>query len=465
MRLLLTLTFLSVSGVGGLFLDTPCEASQPCSCILEHNHQNIHCETQSLTTVPAFHNTSGTSRDMALYLSNNDISTVKTYAFKNLNHSRLNSVIVHLDNNKISRMDKDAFMGIERSLKELYLANNMLASIPGAFANLTNLQKLDIRNNSVMTYDPHAMSAIGRSLTYLLIGSGGMMQWPYELHYLRYLDTLDIYYVSMQGLPSDAFHGFESTLHTLRIDRTSIGVLNPAICHLTNLKMFYFDNNNYHHAHRSIFEPCLISISSLQTLHISNDSLQDFPPVLALFPGLTTLYIINNPGLYFMDDTLIPASTKLQYLYLFSNGFTRVPEAVQKMQLLKVLDLHDNTVRLVETHDITDMDALLTLRLDGNPIEYISTTAFQNIPDLQYLFLNGSSITEFPQSITSLPSLKYVKLPSDQIECICDTLGYLRTWNIRRGLNIDGTCEASSERIFDYIRGYVTRYCKSLRPL
>ena len=461
MMLALASLTLLLSSATGLFLDsTPCEAPQPCSCILEHNRQMIHCETQSLKSVPTFHNTSGKSHDINLYLSQNAITDIKTYAFQNLNHSKLNSFILHMDNNKLSQIDGDAFMGVARPLRELYLANNMLTSIPGAFANLTNLQKLDIRNNSIVTYDSRSMSSIGRTLRYLSIGTAGMMQLPRELQYLRYLETLDIYYVGMQALPTDVFHGFESTLHTLRIDSTSIGAINPAICHLTHLQRFYFDNNNYYHGLRSIFEPCITPISSLKLLHISNDSVQDFPPVLSLFPGLTDLYIINNPGLYFMDDTLIPASTKLQNLYLYNDGFTRVPEAVQKMQQLKKLDLHGNRIRLVETHDITDMDALLKLRLDGNSLDYISRTAFQNLPDLQYLYLNGSSITEFPQSITTLPSLRFVHLPNDQIECICDTLGYLKTWQMPRGFNMDGTCEASSDRVLDYIRGYVTRYCK-----
>ena len=458
--LLQCMLFFIVSEAMGLFLDTPCEASSPCSCLLENHHQNIHCESNSLTAIPDFHNSSGTSRDMILYLSDNDIATVKTYAFKNLNHSHLNSFNLHLENNKISLVEKDAFMGIARPLRELYLANNKLTAIPGALANLTALQKLDIRNNSIVTFDSHTMSTLGQSLRYLLIGSASMNFWPGELHYLRYLNELDIYYVGLQGLPADAFHGFETTLQTLRLDTTSIGVINPAICHLTHLKNFFFDNNNYYHGHRSIFEPCQTPISSLQTLHISNDQIQDFPPVLAIFPGLTTLFIINNPMLYFMDEAFVPANTKLQYLYLYSNGFTRIPEAIQKMQLLQNLDLHNNTIRLVETHDITDMDALTKIRLDGNPIEYISTTAFQNLPQLHNLYLNGTCLTKFPQSVPTLTSLKYLKLPSDQIECICDTLGYLRTWHVQRGLNIDGTCEASNDRIFDYIRNGVPHYCK-----
>ena len=354
-----------------------------------------------------------------------------------------------MENNKVANIDNDAFMGYEGSLTELYLTNNMLTYIPSALGNLTRLNTLDVRNNSITTFDAHTMNQIGKTLNTFSFGDTSMIHWPTELRFFRVLHTLNVFYLSLGALPQDAFHGFSQSLQTLRIDSTDIGLLLPALCHLTQVKSFYHDNNNYYHGHQSIFEPCPNALMSLQTLHMANDDLQHFPPVFVLFPNITSLHIINNPSLFYVDDSLIPANTKLQKLYLFDNGLTRVPEAVQKIPLLKTLDLHGNRIKLIETHDVTDMDSLLTLRLDGNPVRYISSMAFQNLPQLHHLFLNGTNIISFPQAIASVTTLFDLYLPDDQIECNCD-IAFLKNWHTHT--NIRGTCESSVERINDFVR-------------
>ena len=355
-----------------------------------------------------------------------------------------------MENNKIANIETDAFMGYEHSLAELYLTNNALTAMPSALANLTGLRVLDVRNNSIVTFDHYTMNQLGKVLTTLSFGDASMSTWPSEFRFLRVLQTLNIYYATLTALPQDAFHGFSQALHTLRIESTNIGQLIPALCHLTQVRNFYFDNNNYPHGYQSIFEPCPNALTSLKSLHLSNDDLQHFPPVFALFPNITTLYVINNPAMFYVDDSLVPANTKIQNLYLYNNGLTRVPEAVQKMPMLVTLDLHGNQIKLVETHDVADMDPLKKLRLDGNPIRHISSMAFQNLPQLHFLSLNGTDIVSFPRAIASIADLTDLYLPDDQIECNCD-IAFLKNLHIRA--NIRGTCESSTEPILNFVRG------------
>ena len=447
--LLITWLFLGRPGVLAAPADPNCEAALPCTCTEDRNNQYVHCDGLGLSIIPTFYNASGSHREMHLDLQNNAITSVKTYAFKNLNHTHLSSFRLHMDNNQISALEKDAFMGYEGSLIELYLSNNKITSIPTALGNLTRLAILDLTNNSLTSFEVHTMNQIGKTLFSFSFGDVSMSQWPSELRFFRVLQTLNVYYMRLTALPQDAFHGFSQTLQTLRIDSTNVGSLLPAICHLTKVKSFYYDNNDYYHGRESIFEPCPSALGSLRTLHMSNDNLKHFPPVFVLFPNITSLYIINNPALFYVDDSLIPANTKLETLYLYENGLTRVPEAVQKIPLLATLDLHSNQIRLIEAHDVNDMDSLQTLRLDGNPIKYISSSTFQNLPQLFHLWLNGTSLTKFPQAISAIGDLRDLYLPDDQIECNCD-IAFLKNWHTRA--NIRGNCESSAERINDFVR-------------
>ncbi|XP_027132022.1 leucine-rich repeat-containing G-protein coupled receptor 5-like, partial [Larimichthys crocea] len=113
------------------------------------------------------------------------------------------------------------------------------------------------------------------------------------------------------------------------------------------------------------------------------------------------------------------------------NSLVEFPTAVRSLGHLKELGFHSNNIQSIPEHAFTGNPSLITIFFYDNPIQCVGRSAFQNLPELRTLSLNGAAdLTEFPDltgtkslesltitgaRITSLPSSVCEQLPNLQL--------------------------------------------------
>ncbi|XP_052809301.1 leucine-rich repeat-containing protein 15-like [Mya arenaria] len=349
----------------------------------------------------------------------------------------------------MTNLSDDAFNCVDSNIVSLDLRGNMFSVLPRALAKLVNLTYLDIQNNPLTTLDYHVMSVIGKHLKEFHVDLLHFNSWPREFRLLRAITTLEISFIQYHTLSTDAFHGMESTLDTLRIEFPHMVNMPIAICQLQNLHSLMFKYNNLHSPNATMIIQCNRSLILVTTLDLSFSNVRDFPDIFQTFPELTSLSL-NHNALQYINSDLVPAQNKLQKLYLSYNNFSRIPDAFNKFHLLTELEMQNNHIDAIYDTDFHNLKALTTLYLNDNGLQFISSHAFKYNPKLNDLKLNNNRLRTVSSSITTLHSLRYLYLQNNQIDCTCD-LSSLQSWNVSSIYFIYGNCGSSSESLKHYV--------------
>ncbi|KAM7411832.1 hypothetical protein PAMA_021690 [Pampus argenteus] len=166
-----------------------------------------------------------------------------------------------------------------------------------------------------------------------------------------------------------------------------------------------------------------LRISGNQLRYISGHALQ----------GLYNLKVLR------LDANLlseVPAGAfrgvhSLRHLWLDDNSLTEIPvKALDSLPSLQAMTLALNQITHIPDYAFTNLSALVVLHFYENPIQFVGKSAFQFLPKLHTLSLNGATqIREFPdlKGTTSLEILTLTRaglsaLPLD----LCEQLSRLR---------------------------------------
>ena len=363
------------------------------------------------------------------------------------------TMYIDMSYNNIHDIHDDAFHGVQTAVTILKLNNNGLRILPDALADLTNLVDLEIQNNPIKTFSDVVMSSLGPHLEIMTMGSGEMTEWPKEFEHLTNLNTLKVYNLAVNDLPDDAFDGSADTLKNLQIVNTLLSQVPYAICNLSNIEGFQFNNNKNLNESDAILPNCSSPLITVTSAGFVGNDLTDLPDILNDFPNLMTLYVVGNKNLIAVNWKTILPNTRLSNLYLYNNGFRGFPSNLDYIQTLKYLDLHDNNITMVHKFDVIGLTNLLRLNLNGNPLRFIELDALQNLPSLLYLSLDKTNIKTIPQAITFSTSIITISLKSDDIHCTCDALTWLQFWKRRKNVNYIGNCGHLDyqQSIHDYV--------------
>ncbi|KPM03827.1 Leucine rich repeat containing protein 6 [Sarcoptes scabiei] len=181
-----------------------------------------------------------------LDLSNNRISRIRPRTFEDL--GRLTTLRLAFNNDL--QLDRDAFGGLERSLKNLNLKGINLKSIPSAILNLTDLAFLDLAQNKIEDIKPrmfrrhHLLTALSlernmirslhpetflglnESLSSLSLLNNMLVEFPLlALSRLTGLRVLDLGFNLIRQLPEQAFRSNE-LLTLLALDGNPLRTLS-----------------------------------------------------------------------------------------------------------------------------------------------------------------------------------------------------------------------------------------------
>ena len=364
------------------------------------------------------------------------------------------SMYIDLSYNNIHDIHDDAFDGVESAITILKLNNNGLRILPDTLANLTNLFDLEIQNNPIKTFSDIVMSALGPLLEVLTMGSAAMTAWPKEFQHLTKLNTLKVFNIALDDLPDDAFVSSADALKNLQIENTWLSQVPTAICDLSSLEAFQFNNNKNLSESDTVMPNCSSPLETVTSARFAGNDLTEMPDIFHDFPNLTTLYVVGNNDLRTTNWKTIPQDMTLSNLYLYGNGLRMFPSDVGSIQTLKFLDLHDNNITLLHKADVKGLTNLLKLNLNGNPLRYIELDTLQNLPSLLYLSLDNTNLKAIPQAITLSKSLNTISLKHDNVRCTCDALTWLQYWKRRNNVAFIGKCGSLSYQ--QSIQEYVT---------
>jgi leucine-rich repeat protein SHOC2 len=287
----------------------------------------------------------------------------------------LGLTILDLADNKLTSIDELAGM---RSLKRLYLKNNLIASIPSSVSSLSSIVHLTLSSNKLEKVD--------------------------SLCSLHELAELDLSQNSLKELPL-------------------------AMGQLANLKLLYVDNNRLssfpaslgtlvkleelHAAHNELCKiPSLEGLEQLNTLDLSYNQFKEFPDVpgaqlrmlkingneLETLPPSLKLYKLNTLDLGFnhLVGPLpgLAGLTTLQVLFLNSNVLRKFPPPIAS---LKKLNVEGNELESLPI-DIYKFAALVELNISNNQLDDLPVTIVA-ITSLHLLVLDGNPFGAIPESI------------------------------------------------------------------
>uniref|UniRef100_A0A8C7ZAE9 G-protein coupled receptors family 1 profile domain-containing protein n=1 Tax=Oryzias sinensis TaxID=183150 RepID=A0A8C7ZAE9_9TELE len=232
----------------------------------------------------------------------------------------------------------------------------------------------------------------------------------------------------LKSVPAEAFNNLHN-LQSLRLDANHIsGVPAGSFSGLRSLRHLWLDDN----ALTEVPAEALSELPALQAMTLALNHIRHVPDhAFSALGRLVVLHLNNNRivsmgtncfhGLHSLETLIICAfviSVKQKhnlktFCIFFSRGF------------------HSNKIQSIPDHAFTGNPSLTTVFFYDNPIQSVGRTAFQNLPELRTLSLNGAAeLNEFPDltgtrslesltitgaRITSLPTSVCEQLPNLQL--------------------------------------------------
>ncbi|KAL7864446.1 hypothetical protein AOLI_G00158660 [Acnodon oligacanthus] len=285
----------------------------------------------------------------------------------------------------------------------LDLSMNNISSIqPNTFQNLPFLTELRLSGNQLRTISGSALHGL-KNLKVLML----------QNNQLERLDSADPW-----DLPN---------LLSLRLDANLIvEVPTQTFSGMRSLRHLWLDDN----ALTEVPVSALSELSALQAMTLALNRITHIPDYA--FRNLSNLVVLHlhNNQIFSLGQNSFEGLRSLETLELNFNALQEFPVAIRALAKLQELGFHNNNIRAIPERAFVGNPLLQTIHFYENPIQFVGRSAFQFLPKLHTLSLNGATeIREFPdlKGTTSLQVLTLTRaglstLPAD----LCQQLPSLR---------------------------------------
>ncbi|XP_026465274.1 toll-like receptor 7 [Ctenocephalides felis] len=280
-----------------------------------------------------------------------------------------------------------------RRLQQLHLQHNNITDVSSeSLIGLTSLRILNLSFNKLESL-PNLLLFNSREIREIHLQNNLLFELPKGLfHRLEQLLVLDL---SSNQLSS---HHIDENIFTGLIRLIVLNLSNNALTRIDSktfkdlffLQILDLKNNSIGYVDENAFLP----LYNLHTLNLAENRLHQIDN--NLFNGLFVLskLTLNNNLINSIDINAFKNCSDLKQLDLSSNQITRIPKAIQDLQMLKSLDLGENLIENVENDSFKNLNQLTGLRLIDNRIGNLSKPMFQNLPNLQVLNLAENKIQQ-----------------------------------------------------------------------
>ncbi|XP_046426225.1 carboxypeptidase N subunit 2-like isoform X1 [Neodiprion fabricii] len=270
-----------------------------------------------------------------------------------------------LSNNPLERIDPEPFNHLT-NLEYLQLNNCNLSFVsPEAFVHLENLRELEMRNNKL-----------------------GTLSWKSVLHPMTRLERLDIRNSSIVTLPGDAFSEnlYLRQLNLAENELRHLDVGSTLGHNLQNLQSLDLSNCNLKDR---LTEEAFRNASKLRVLHLDGNPLfaSDLTAVLGHLPKLQKLSL-SNCGLNKLPEAF-HVLQDLQELKISHNPLNNAfVSLLNPLESLEYLDMSYSNLGYVGNETFSKMTMLKRLILSGNKLHTLEQGLFTNLTRLESLELN-----------------------------------------------------------------------------
>uniref|UniRef100_A0A8K9Y5Y8 G-protein coupled receptors family 1 profile domain-containing protein n=1 Tax=Oncorhynchus mykiss TaxID=8022 RepID=A0A8K9Y5Y8_ONCMY len=226
----------------------------------------------------------------------------------------------------------------------------------------------------------------------------------------------------LRRVPGEALQNLRN-LQSLRLDANHISSV-PRGCFdgLQSLRHLWLDDNSL----TEVPADALGALSSLQAMTLALNRITHIPD--RAFTNLSSLVVLhlNNNRIRTLGTQCFDGLHSLETLDLNYNNLEEFPIAIRALSTLKELGFHSNNIKSIPEQAFTGHSTLLTIFFYDNPIQFVGQSAFQHLPELRTLSLNGAAeITEFPD-LTGTKSLESLTITGARITSlpttVCDQL-------------------------------------------
>uniref|UniRef100_A0A8C8CWN0 LRRNT domain-containing protein n=1 Tax=Oncorhynchus tshawytscha TaxID=74940 RepID=A0A8C8CWN0_ONCTS len=227
-----------------------------------------------------------------------------------------------------------------------------------------------------------------------------------NLHFLQELRLAGNY---LTDIPEGAFSGLFN-LKVLMLQNNHLKqVPSKALENLRNLQSLRLDANQI----ASVPESSFRGLASLRHLWLDDNTLTEVPVhALAILPTLQAVTLALN-SITHIPDHAFANLTSLVVLHLHNNQIQSLGDRfhlylkfILNLKYLPPRSFHSNNIRSVPEEAFVGNPSLDTIYFYNNPIQFVGKSAFQHLPALRMLSLNGATdITEFPD-LTGTNSLE-----------------------------------------------------------
>jgi len=300
---------------------------------------------------------------------------------------------LNLRGNRLSVLSDQSLASLW-SLSLLDLSDNQLAALPNTiFHQANNLQKLFLQNNSLSLMAPDLLSGLDNLLLLNLSRNDISSHLLSENIFtgLNKLVALDLSHNSLTKLHSDLLSSQQS-LQILNLQHNLLANIAPhSLTGLVNLHILLLSHNNLSELPHTSFS----SLSSLSSLSLDHNQLAVLPA--GLFAG----------------------APHLQDLALNNNYLDTVPPDIGSLARLRTLDLGENRMASLSSHQLRNLKNLYGLRLAGNKLSEVGIDVFINNSNLHVLNIAHNKLrTVHQDAFKHLKNLRALRLDNNELKDI-----------------------------------------------